>query len=202
MQIGELANAIGVSVQTLHFYERKGLLPPPERKLNGYRTYCAEHLKRLVFIRHCRALDITLDEIARLLQLLDRPADDCFEARVLVVQHLEQVRVQIASLQALERHLEQLQARCEGHDDAAHCGILAELAHAARGEACGCAVASRQLAKTGQDLSVMPPHAPSAQAMHSAQGATGVACEVQSPLMLATDRRRNSGRGSRRKNKG
>ena len=199
MRIGELANAVGVSVQTLYFYERKGLLPPPERKLNGYRSYCAEHLTRLFFIKHCRALDITLDEIARLLQLLERPADDCFEARVLVVQHLEQVRLQIASLQALERHLEQLQGRCKGHEDAAHCGILVDLAHAACDEACGCEVASRQLAKAGHDLPDTPRNASSAQAMRSAQDTASVACKVQSPLMLPADRRRNSAPRTRRK---
>lgn len=138
MRIGELAQAVGVDVQTVRFYERQGLLPMPARRLNGYRAYGPEHVERLAFIRHCRALDLTLEEAGQLLQLLEHPADECGDALALVVRHRQQVRKRIASLQALEQRLEDLQARCAGNADAAHCAILAELAGAAQAEAPAC----------------------------------------------------------------
>ena len=58
MQIKELARATGVDVETIRYYEKQGLLPEPARRDNGYRDYAAEHLERLSFIRHCRALDM------------------------------------------------------------------------------------------------------------------------------------------------
>lgn len=140
MRIGELAKTFRVSVQTLHFYERKGLLPAPRRSRNGYRAYSLEHFERLAFIRHCRTLDMALDEIARLLQLRERPAEKCVDARSLVDRRLDQVRQRVASLQVLERHLADLQERCPGHGDAEHCGILTDLAFVAHEEALACAV--------------------------------------------------------------
>ena len=60
MRIGELGQITGVDVETIRYYERTDLLPPPFRQPNGYRPYRAEHLERLAFIRHCRALDLPL----------------------------------------------------------------------------------------------------------------------------------------------
>ena len=67
MQIKELALATGVDIETIRYYEKQGLLPAPPRRDNGYRSYEAEHVQRLSFIRHCRALDMPLADVNRLL---------------------------------------------------------------------------------------------------------------------------------------
>ncbi len=136
MRIGEVASAAGVEIETVRFYERKGLLHEPAREPNGYRRYGREHVERLVFIRHCRSLDIGLPDIRRLLDLLDDPSTDCSDADRLVERQLAKVHSRIGSLQALERQLGALRRRCRAPKRADECGILAELSHAARRQAC------------------------------------------------------------------
>ena len=64
MKISELSRATGVDVDTIRYYEKSGLLPPPARQANGYRHYGDAHLERLAFVRHCRALDMPLPTCA------------------------------------------------------------------------------------------------------------------------------------------
>lgn len=66
MRIGQLAQSVGVDTQTIRFYERQGLLPPPGRQENGYRVYTEKHVERLAFIRRCRILGLSLAEIHEL----------------------------------------------------------------------------------------------------------------------------------------
>ncbi len=138
MRIGELAAATGVDVETVRFYEKEGLLPEPARKMNGYREYGKHHLEQLSFIRHCRSLDMSLADIARLQQLIERPASECGDIDALVDQQLDRVRARLASLNALEGQLVKLRARCETPMSTERCGIMSELVHAAHGEACVC----------------------------------------------------------------
>ncbi|WP_296316204.1 MerR family transcriptional regulator, partial [Pseudomonas sp.] len=67
MKIGDLSKATGVEVGTIRFYERAGLIDLPDRMPNGYRSYGPRHLESLAFVRHCRALDIPMADIRRLL---------------------------------------------------------------------------------------------------------------------------------------
>ena len=139
MQIKNLAAATGVDVQTIRFYEKQGLLPAPDRLDNGYRNYEAAYLERLSFIRHCRALDMPLAEVQRLLSFVDDPAQHCADVNGLVDAQLSRVRARLASMQALEKQLVQLRARCTVPTEGGQpCGILAELVSAAHGEACAC----------------------------------------------------------------
>lgn len=138
MQIKALSQATGVEVETIRYYEKQGLLPAPARRDNGYRDYSEAHLERLAFIRHCRALDMPLAEVGRLLGLLDHPEGDGAHADQLVASQLVRVRARLASMQALEKQLVQLQSRCSGDPHAQSCGILDELVAAAHGEACAC----------------------------------------------------------------
>jgi len=137
MQIKELSRATGVDVETIRFYEKQGLLPTPPRRENGYRVYEAVHLERLAFIRHCRALDMPLLDVKRLLGFVDASEENLGEVDVLVDQQLVRVRARLKSMRALEKQLLQLRARCSGTHDG-HCGILDELVSAAHGEACAC----------------------------------------------------------------
>ena len=137
MQIKELARATGVDVETIRYYEKQGLLPEPARRDNGYRDYASEHLERLSFIRHCRALDMPLADVNRLLGFVDAPLADCSDVNLLVDEQLARVRARLKSMRALEKQLLQLRARCTGTHQG-HCGILDELVSAAHGEACAC----------------------------------------------------------------
>ncbi|MBI4985249.1 MAG: Cd(II)/Pb(II)-responsive transcriptional regulator [Rhodocyclales bacterium] len=134
MRIGELGVAAGVDVETIRYYEKAGLLPSPARRANGYRDYGGKHLERLAFIRHCRALDLPLAKISRLLELLSQPAAACDDVDRLVESQLERVRIRIRSLRALEKQLSALRSRCAGPQTAAACGILHELVTAAHRE--------------------------------------------------------------------
>jgi len=138
MRIGELGLATGVDIETIRYYERAGLLQLPARRANGYRVYGPVHLERLAFVRHCRALDMPLAEIKRLLDFGDHPENDCGDINRLIDDQLTRVRARLESMRALERQLEALRARCETGHAAAECGILHELVAAAHGEGCAC----------------------------------------------------------------
>jgi Cd(II)/Pb(II)-responsive transcriptional regulator len=138
MRIGELGQAVGVDIETIRYYEKAGLLPPPARQANGYRAYGEPHLEHLAFIRHCRALDMPLAEVKRLLDFVARPAADCGDVDRLIDAQLARVRARLKSLRALERQLAALRRQCETRHTAAECGILRELVGAAHGEACAC----------------------------------------------------------------
>ena len=140
MQIKQLASATGVDIETIRFYEKQGLLPEPARKENGYRDYHTTHLERLSFIRHCRALEMSLSQVAVLLGFVDQPGVGCGDVNLLVDQQLAKVRARLESMQALEKQLLQLRARCIDGRGTHACGILTELVAAAHGEACACHV--------------------------------------------------------------
>ncbi|MFY9510887.1 MAG: Cd(II)/Pb(II)-responsive transcriptional regulator [Rubrivivax sp.] len=131
MRIGDLAEATGTPVETIRFYEREGLIPPPRRADNNYRMYMPAHAERLAFIRQCRNLDMTLDEVRALLRLRDAPAPDCGEINALLDEHVGHVAQRIRELRVLERDLKALRARCASPHAVAECGILHELDSAA-----------------------------------------------------------------------
>jgi Cd(II)/Pb(II)-responsive transcriptional regulator len=135
MRIGDLAKVIGVAVETIRFYEREGLIPEARRSDNNYRTYTATHAERLAFIRQCRNLDMTLDEIRALLNLRDEPSKDCGDVNALLDEHIKHVAQRIRELHTLQRHLKSLRARCSSVHTINDCGILNGLANAASGAA-------------------------------------------------------------------
>lgn len=124
MKIGALAEATGTPVETIRFYEREGLLPPPARADNNYRVYLPAHVERLAFIRQCRNLDMTLDEVRALIRLRDAPQQDCGEVNALLDEHIGHVAERIRELRALEKDLKALRARCTSPHAVAECGIL------------------------------------------------------------------------------
>ncbi len=132
MTIGELADRAQSAIETIRFYEREGLLPRPERSVSNYRLYAQPHLERLVFIRHCRLLDLSLDEIRTLLELRDTPRQSCAEVNNLLDQHLVEVRERIGELQRLQAQLKNLRARCGSAVAVKDCRILDQLSGRAR----------------------------------------------------------------------
>ena len=138
MKISELSRATGVDVDTIRYYEKAGLLPPPAREANGYRSYADRHLERLAFVRHCRALDIPLADVKRLLDFVGGMRDDRGDIDALIEAQLLRVRARLKSLRALERQLAMLRESCDADHATHECGILQELVAAAHGEACAC----------------------------------------------------------------
>lgn len=130
MHIGALARLTGTSIETIRYYEREGLLPVPARTESNYRLYGAAHAERLSFVRHCRSLDMTLDEIRVLLQFKDAPTDNCGAVNTLLDEHIGHVALRIRELRHLEKQLHTLRAQCQQAQDAAHCGILVGLSQA------------------------------------------------------------------------
>ena len=131
MRIGELGKKADCLVQPVRFYESEGLLPEPARSEGNFRLYDEVHLQRLLFIRRCRAKDMTLDEIRQLLNLRDRPELGCGEVNALVDAHIAQVRTKMKELRALERELMDLRRSCDSARTSRECGILNSLAEPA-----------------------------------------------------------------------
>lgn len=132
MKIGELATRTGTPVETIRYYEREGLLPEPARTASNYRDYGEPHAERLSFIRHCRGLDMTLDEIRVLLRFKDSPEENCGQVNALLDEHIVHVSQRIAALRDLERQLKTLRKTCQAAQAASACGILAELSDGSR----------------------------------------------------------------------
>jgi Cd(II)/Pb(II)-responsive transcriptional regulator len=128
MKIGELAAASATPVETIRYYEREGLLPAPARSGGNFRVYTAPHLERLQFIRHCRGLDLSLEEIRVLLRVKDDPSSDCGDVNAVLDEHIGHVTTRIRELRQLERQLKELRLRCSDVHTAGSCGILAGLA--------------------------------------------------------------------------
>ena len=133
MKIGELANQTHTQVETIRYYEREGLLPETARTEGNYRIYGDAHAARLSFIRHCRGLDMTLDEIRILLHFKDAPSENCGEVNALLDEHIGHVAHRIQELKALQKQLVALRSQCSQERDVAHCGILSGLSQASAG---------------------------------------------------------------------
>ena len=132
MLIGELADAADLPSQTIRFYERKGLLPPPERGANGYRTYDESMLTRLHFVQTAQAAGLTLAEIRSIIDLRDDGNVPCAHVATLLHRKLADVRARIKNLAALEAGLEGVIERSDRLDpanctDAEICHILSAL---------------------------------------------------------------------------
>ena len=137
MKIGELAALTNTQVETIRFYERENLLAEPSRSEGNYRIYGGAHAERLSFIRHCRSLDMTLDEIRVLLRFKDAPTENCLEVNELLDEHIGHVAQRIKELRQLEKQLKSLREACLGGQEAQHCGILNELTEIAKSPALG-----------------------------------------------------------------
>ena len=124
MTIGELARATGCGIETIRYYEHEGLLPKPGRTSGNFRRYGQEHAELLSFIRHCRSLDMALNEIRILLRFRSAPEKNCGEVNALLDIHIGHVEERIAELRSLEVQLRALREKCGSGTSAKHCGIL------------------------------------------------------------------------------
>lgn len=125
LTIGALSKQSGVNVETIRFYERSGLLPAPQRTPSGYRSYRAEDVRRLRFIRRGRELGFSLEEIRELLELAAHPQQPCASADRMVREHLDAIDTRIRDLQNLQQELRKL-GNCPSAG-AEHCRLLEAL---------------------------------------------------------------------------
>ena len=125
LTIGALADAALVNLETIRFYQRKKLMPEPERAQGSIRRYGESDLARVRFIKSAQRLGFSLDEIAELLKLED--GTHCREARAMAELKLVSVREKLADLQRIESVLNQLVGRCVSARGAVACPLIASL---------------------------------------------------------------------------
>jgi len=114
MTRGELAKRTGCHLETIRYYEQTGLLPNPPRSPAGHRRYDEAHARRLRFILRGRELGFAVDDLRKLLSLVDRRRITCGEVKTAALAHLADVRGRIADLRRMERTLADTVARCRG----------------------------------------------------------------------------------------
>lgn len=127
MKIGELASATGTKVETVRYYEKIRLLPPPARTSANYRSYGCEHLVRLSFIRRARDLGFTLEAVRELLTLSDDKTQSCEAVDSIARVHLVEIKRKIADLSALRTELDRVVGSCR-QGTVANCKIVESLA--------------------------------------------------------------------------
>ncbi|MDT0595549.1 Cd(II)/Pb(II)-responsive transcriptional regulator [Glaciecola petra] len=127
MKIGQLADKTGLSIQTIRFYERKALLSAPERTQSNYRSYSDDALKQLLFIKQCRALDMTIEEISLVLETRANPESSCESVNATIDKHIDDIRQRITELDALQKTLVSMRAACDDDKKIRECGVLHEL---------------------------------------------------------------------------
>ncbi|MFQ5537223.1 MAG: MerR family DNA-binding protein [Gemmatimonadota bacterium] len=127
LTIGQLASRAGVGVETLRFYERKGLLPPPPRTPAGYRQYPADMVRRVAFIRRAQGLGFTLAEIHDLLDLRVESPEACGAVEARAREKLASVEEKMQELRRIRRVLGSLVEACAAREPTSECPILEEL---------------------------------------------------------------------------
>jgi Hg(II)-responsive transcriptional regulator len=128
MKIGEFAGKAGVNVQTVRYYERRGLLPEPERRESGYREYTPACLERLYFIRRAQELGFTLSEIEGLLSLRTDPRTTAAEVKARADAKVADIESKIRDLRTIQHALEHLAGQCRGGSGpTGDCPLLAAL---------------------------------------------------------------------------
>lgn len=127
MRIGELSRETGVPVETIRYYEKEGLLEPPMRLQNNYRSYGDRHLARLRFIAHFRKLEMSLEEIREILNYDSSKPEEAGHIHELLHRQIEAVDARIRALTELQTKLYELEHSCHGHTQGHQCGIIQEL---------------------------------------------------------------------------
>ncbi len=123
MKISDAAAASGCHLETIRYYERVGLMPPPARTASGYRAYRPAEVERLRFISRGRELGFSLEEIRSLLRLDDDSKMSCGDVDVIARTHLADIRQRIDELHRMATELERVIAECAG-GERRHCTIL------------------------------------------------------------------------------
>ena len=127
MGIGDLAKETGVKVVTIRYYERVGVLPAVKRTSGNYRAYGADHIRQLRFVRRCRNLGFSLDQVRDLLRLSTESRPSCAEVCDIADRQRKAVEDKIADLKRLAAELRRISASCNGRRTMAECRIIEAL---------------------------------------------------------------------------
>ncbi|WHQ74652.1 Cu(I)-responsive transcriptional regulator [Pantoea sp. Lij88] len=127
MNISDVAKKTGLTSKAIRFYEEKGVVTPPLRSENGYRTYNGHHLDELNLLRQARQVGFTLDECCELVALFNNPARHSADVKTRTLQKADEIAAHIEELHAMRARLLALAEACPG-DDSAECPIINNLA--------------------------------------------------------------------------
>lgn len=122
LTIGKLAKKANINVETIRFYQKRGLIPTPEKPSSGYRTYSNETLSQLLFIQRAKFLGFTLTEIQALLALND--GAHCSETKLLAEQKLNLVKAKLDDLSGIKTALERFISNCSENNESNRCPII------------------------------------------------------------------------------
>lgn len=124
MKIGEVAKHSGFGIETIRYYEREGLLQPPQRRPSGYRQYDESTVRRLEYIRQAKDLGFTLAEIRELLELSFAAHSSCDHIRQRAEAKIADIEEKIRSLQQMKRSLRKILQRCRAANSIADCPLV------------------------------------------------------------------------------
>ncbi len=127
LTIGKLAKAAGVNVETIRYYERRGLIAEPERRLSGYRHYPDSLLTRMRFIVHAKEMGFTLNEIKELLNLCVDPNSPCMEVKKRAESKITEIEGKLEHLKNMKKSLETIASQCSGGSAVSDCSIVKTL---------------------------------------------------------------------------
>lgn len=127
LTIGKVAKRGEVNIETVRYYERQGLIPPPPRRESGYREYPEETVKRIRFIKRAQELGFSLKEVAELLALRVGPETTCGEIRKVAEAKITDIEGKMRTLQSMREVLTKLAAACSGRGPTSECPILEAL---------------------------------------------------------------------------
>lgn len=127
LKVGEVAKQAGVNLQTIHYYERRGLLPKPPRTGSNYRAYPEDAVRRVRFIKRAQELGFTLKDIKELLSLRAAPRTRCADVRERAEVKVQDIDEKVRTLQAMRKALTKLIGECSGKGPVSQCPILEAL---------------------------------------------------------------------------
>ena len=127
LTIGQVAKEANIGVETVRFYERRGLLAEPDRKASGYRQYDPSAVARLQFIRQTKELGFRLTEVKELLSLWFDPCTRCCDVRKKSLAKIVEIDERIESLKAMKKALTRITQQCERRDSVTECPLFVEL---------------------------------------------------------------------------
>ena len=131
VRTSEVATQAQVNIQTLRYYERRGLLPEPRRTRSGYRAYTPDAVRVVRFVKHAQRLGFTLDDIEDLLHLADGGPDSCQEARAMARTRIADLQQRIEELAGIRDALARLVDTCDQPRSKRDCPILQDIEAAA-----------------------------------------------------------------------
>lgn len=134
VKIGEVARQVGLTVETVRYYEKQGLIAEPGRNTSGYRQYSTDIVEHLYFIKRAKKLGFSLKEIKELVALRDIPGVSCKEVREQAREKIAGIRQKIAELQKIENDLMALISRCPGQGPLKKCPIIGPMGIPVPGE--------------------------------------------------------------------